>query len=144
MLQGVLSLVASRIWLTVLYHTADSQLSWRYFSEITAMHLTYPETAVTTLYAASTIFDRNAHLVPGIVRVTDVLWCAAGLSGQYRSSAISPPSSVYSIPFETQGRRRLERDLSLSLSLSIYIYEVLLCVEPSLDGQDNNQPRKPD
>jgi len=93
------------------------------------MHLTYPETAVTTLYAASTIFDRNAHLVPGIVRVTDVLWCAAGLSGQYRSSAISPPSSVYSIPFELVDRvggwDTGEEEIgegSLSLSLSLYIY----------------------
>jgi Glycosyl transferase family group 2 len=68
------------------------------------MHLAYPETASTTLYAAPIIFDRNAHLVPGIVKMADILWCAAGLSGQYRSSTICPPTSVYSIPLELADR----------------------------------------
>jgi len=62
------------------------------------MHLAYPETATTTLYSAPIIFDRNAHLVPAIVRVGDILWSAAGLSGLYRGSTIAPPTSVYSIP----------------------------------------------
>lgn len=62
------------------------------------MHVSYPETASTTLYSAPIIFDRNAHAVPAIVRVADVLWAAAGLSGLYRGSTISPPTSVYSVP----------------------------------------------
>jgi hypothetical protein len=62
------------------------------------MHLACPDSASTTLYTASIIFDRNAHQVPGIVCVADVLWCAVGLSGLYPGSTISPPTSVYSVP----------------------------------------------
>lgn len=68
------------------------------------MHLSHPETATTTLYAAPIVFDRNAHNVPAIVRVADVLWCAAGMSGLYRGSAIAPPTSVYSLPLELVDR----------------------------------------
>lgn len=84
--------------------TADSHLSSNYFALISTMHLAYPETATTTLYSAPIIFDRNAHLVPAIVRVADVLWCAAGLSGLYSTSSIRPPTSVYSIPLELADR----------------------------------------
>lgn len=62
------------------------------------MHLQYPETAPTTLYAAPILFDRNAHSVPAIVRVADILWSAAGMSGLYSGSSIAPPTSVYSVP----------------------------------------------
>lgn len=79
-------------------HAADSHLASSYFKNIHSMHHEYPETAGTTLYAAPIIFDRNAHLVPAIVRVADILWCAAGLSGLYPGSVISPPTSVYSLP----------------------------------------------
>jgi hypothetical protein len=68
------------------------------------MHLACPDSASTTLYTAPIIFDRNAHQVPGIVCVADVLWCAAGLSGLYPGSTISPPTSVYSIPLELADR----------------------------------------
>lgn len=68
------------------------------------MHLAYPETATTTLYSAPIIFDRNAHLVPPLVRIADVLWCAAGLSGLYSNSSIRPPTSVYSVPLELADR----------------------------------------
>ncbi|KAM4059661.1 glycosyl transferase family group 2 domain-containing protein [Hirsutella rhossiliensis] len=77
---------------------ADSHLSPKYFANITLMHLSHPETATTTLYAAPIVFDRNAHGVPAIVRVADILWCAAGISGLYRGSSIAPPTSVYSLP----------------------------------------------
>ncbi|PNY28161.1 Uncharacterized protein TCAP_01909 [Tolypocladium capitatum] len=83
---------------------ADSHLSPRYFASITSMHLSHPETAATTLYAAPIIFDRNAHNVPAIVRVADILWCAAGMSGLYRGSAIAPPTSVYSLPLQLVDR----------------------------------------
>ncbi|CAM1507034.1 Fc.00g066750.m01.CDS01 [Cosmosporella sp. VM-42] len=83
---------------------ADSHLSSDYFSLLTNMHLSYPETATTTLYAAPIIFDRNAHNVPALVRVADILWCAAGLSGLYRGSSIAPPTSVYSLPLELVDR----------------------------------------
>ncbi|CAK7219613.1 hypothetical protein SCUCBS95973_003874 [Sporothrix curviconia] len=83
---------------------ADSHLSLNYFSLVTRMHLAYPETATTTLYSAPIIFDRNAHNVPAIVRVADILWCAAGLSGLYRGSTIAPPTSVYSLPLQLVDR----------------------------------------
>ncbi|CAK7202791.1 hypothetical protein SEUCBS139899_005518 [Sporothrix eucalyptigena] len=83
---------------------ADSHLSSNYFSLVTRMHLAYPETATTTMYTAPIVFDRNAHSVPAIVRVADILWCAAGLSGLYRGSTIAPPTSVYSLPLQLVDR----------------------------------------
>lgn len=83
---------------------ADSHLSSDYFALITNMHLAYPETATTTVYSAPIIFDRNAHKVPALVRVADILWCAAGMSGLYRGSCIAPPTSVYSLPLELVDR----------------------------------------
>lgn len=77
---------------------ADSHLSSSYFEEITFMHLKYPETAPTTIYTPPIIFDRNAHLVPILVRVADIQWCAGGISGLYSGSWIGPPTSVYSLP----------------------------------------------
>jgi len=68
------------------------------------MHMAYPETATTTLYSAPIIFDRNAHNVPAIVRVADILWSAAGMSGLYKGSTIAPPTSVYSLPLELVDR----------------------------------------
>lgn len=68
------------------------------------MHMSYPETAATTLYAAPIIFDRNAHSVPSIVRVADIMWSAGGMSGLYRGSAIAPPTSVYSLSLELVDR----------------------------------------
>lgn len=64
------------------------------------MHLSHPETAPTTLYAAPIIFDRNAHSVPAIVRVADILWSAGGMSGLYHGSSIAPPTSVYSLSLD--------------------------------------------
>ncbi|KAI1329635.1 glycosyl transferase family group 2-domain-containing protein [Xylariaceae sp. FL0255] len=83
---------------------ADSHLSSNYFALLTSMHTSNPETATTTLYAAPIIFDRNAHEVPAIVRVADILWGAAGMSGLYRGSSIAPPTSVYSLPLELVDR----------------------------------------
>ncbi|CAH0049945.1 unnamed protein product [Clonostachys solani] len=79
---------------------ADSHLSRNYFAQLTDMHLSYPETAPTTLYSAPIIFDRNAHAVPAVVRVADILWTAGGMSGLYRGSTIAPPTSVYSMSLE--------------------------------------------
>ncbi|KAK4129339.1 hypothetical protein N657DRAFT_630249 [Parathielavia appendiculata] len=83
---------------------ADSHLSSNYFAQVTTMHMAYPDTATTTLYSAPIIFDRNAHNVPAIVRVADVLWSAAGMSGLYKGSSIAPPTSVYSLPLELVDR----------------------------------------
>ncbi|KAI1757297.1 glycosyl transferase family group 2-domain-containing protein [Xylaria castorea] len=83
---------------------ADSHLSSNYFALLTNMHTSNPETATTTLYAAPIIFDRNAHEVPALVRVADILWGAAGMSGLYRGSSIAPPTSVYSLPLQLVDR----------------------------------------
>ncbi|RFN46966.1 glycosyl transferase gt-a type structural fold protein [Fusarium flagelliforme] len=80
--------------------TADSHLSSNYFTILTNMHLSYSETALTTVYSAPIIFDRNAHSVPAVVRVADILWGAAGMSGLYPGSSIAPPTSVYSLPLD--------------------------------------------
>lgn len=61
------------------------------------MHQEHPQTAHSTVYVPPIIFDRNAHLVPSLVRVADVLWAGAGLSGHYHMSSICPPTSVYSL-----------------------------------------------
>ncbi|KXJ95445.1 glycosyl transferase family group 2-domain-containing protein [Microdochium bolleyi] len=92
--------MASRKDVVVTGIDADSHLSSNYFALLTNMHISNPETARTTLYAAPIIFDRNAHAVPAIVRVGDILWAAAGMSGLYGASTIAPPTSVYSLPLE--------------------------------------------
>ncbi|KAK0618445.1 glycosyl transferase family group 2-domain-containing protein [Bombardia bombarda] len=83
---------------------ADSHLSSNYFALVTTMHVAYPETANTTLYSAPIIFDRNAHNVPAVVRVADVMWSAAGMSGLYEGSTTAPPTSVYSLSLELVDR----------------------------------------
>lgn len=56
------------------------------------------------MYATPIVFDRNAHKVASLVRVADIAWSAAGMSGLYRGSAIAPPTSVYSLPLELVDR----------------------------------------
>ena len=77
---------------------ADTHLSANYFAELSAKHFEFSNTAETTIYAVPIIFDRNAHKVPALVRLSDIVWCAAGLSGLYPGSTIVIPTSVYSIP----------------------------------------------
>jgi hypothetical protein len=79
---------------------ADSLLSTNFFDNITRLHLAHPDTATTTMYCCPIIFDRNAHSVPAVVRVADILWSAGGISGLYKGSSIAPPTSVYSLPLE--------------------------------------------
>jgi len=62
------------------------------------MHLAYPDTAETIIYVPPIVFDRNAHTVPIIVRVADIFWGGAGLSGHLWWDPIRPPTSVYSLP----------------------------------------------
>lgn len=68
------------------------------------MHHSFPDTALSSLYAAPIVFDRNAHNVPALVRTADVLWCAAGMSGLYNGSVLAPPTSVYSLPLALADR----------------------------------------
>ncbi|KAL0474445.1 glycosyl transferase family group 2 domain-containing protein [Neurospora intermedia] len=83
---------------------ADSHLLANYFTLVTTMHVAHPRTATTTLYSAPIIFDRNAHNVPAIVRVADIMWSAAGMSGLHEGSYVAPPTSVYSLPLELVDR----------------------------------------
>ncbi|TAQ86661.1 hypothetical protein B7494_g5022 [Chlorociboria aeruginascens] len=83
---------------------ADSHLAANYFTLINGMHLSYPETSETTIYVPPIIFDRNAHVVPQIVRVADIVWAGAGLSNHYHGSSICPPTSVYSLPLSIVDR----------------------------------------
>ena len=82
----------------ILNHPADSHLSARHLTLITNMHLAYPTTNERTIYVPPFVFDRNAHAVPTMTRIADLLWCFAGLSGHYETSSIRPPTSVYSVP----------------------------------------------
>ncbi|KAF5017749.1 hypothetical protein F66182_10297 [Fusarium sp. NRRL 66182] len=42
--------------------------------------------------------------IDAVVRVADVIWCAAGMSGLYPGSSIAPPTSVYSLPLDLVDR----------------------------------------
>ena len=47
------------------------------------------------------IFDRNAHLIPRMVRVADLMWCGAGLScytSKPTRSTVAIPTAVYTLP----------------------------------------------
>ena len=60
--------------------------------------------SVTCLYMPPIVFDRNAHKVPPLVRMADLLWCGAALSGSYPGTSIAPPASVYSVPLALVNR----------------------------------------
>jgi hypothetical protein len=53
-----------------------------------------------TLYMPPIVFDRNAHLIPPLVRVADLLWCGAGLSmyeDKPGSNTVAIPTAVYTV-----------------------------------------------
>jgi hypothetical protein len=54
--------------------------------------------ASAAVYVCPIIFDRNAHQVPALVRVADILWGCAGLAGFLPGAPILIPTSVYSLP----------------------------------------------
>lgn len=54
-----------------------------------------------TLYMPPIIFDRNAHKVPRLVRMADLMWCGAGLSCYTRrptATTVAIPTAVYTVP----------------------------------------------
>lgn len=54
-----------------------------------------------TLYMPPIIFDRNAHQVPRLVRVADLMWCSAGLScfqPKPNPHGVGIPTAVYTLP----------------------------------------------
>lgn len=87
-----------------LSHLADTHLMPSYFEMISRMHSRYPATCQTSFYVPPIIFDRNMHKVPLGVRLADMLWCGAGLSGLHCSSRNCIPTSVYSLPLSLAER----------------------------------------
>jgi hypothetical protein len=54
-----------------------------------------------TLYMPPIVFDRNAHLVPQMVRVADLMWAGAGLScftSKPTQTTVAIPTAVYTVP----------------------------------------------
>lgn len=54
-----------------------------------------------TLYMPPIIFDRNAHLVPQMVRIADLMWSGAGLScytSKPTRTTVAIPTAVYTLP----------------------------------------------
>lgn len=82
----------------------DTHLLGTYYSLIQQRHLTLreqPDLGGITLYCAPIVFDRNAHLVPRLVRAADVGWSCSGLSCFKRPedyNGIVFPTSVYTLP----------------------------------------------
>jgi hypothetical protein len=74
-----------------------------YFRLVTLRHAhNRQQEALTdmTLYMPPIVFDRNAHLVPLLVRVADLMWCGAGLSCFQKNpgrSGIAIPTAVYTV-----------------------------------------------
>jgi hypothetical protein len=83
---------------------ADTHLQNNFFLLLTKYHRENRPESASTLYVAPIIFDRNAHSVNPLVRAADIFWCGAGLSGLYRTSPCSPPTSVYSIAMTLAGQ----------------------------------------
>ncbi|KIW99725.1 uncharacterized protein Z518_11138 [Rhinocladiella mackenziei CBS 650.93] len=83
---------------------SDTHLLSQYFETILTHHLrNRRERGLIdmTLYIPPIIFDRNAHLVPQLVRIADLMWCGAGLSCYNKSSSpttVAIPTAVYTVP----------------------------------------------
>ncbi|KUI55323.1 hypothetical protein VP1G_02674 [Cytospora mali] len=83
---------------------SDTHLLGTYYSLIQKRHLALrrqSDLAAATLYTAPIVFDRNAHLVPRLVRAADLGWSCAGLAcyklpEDYHGIAF--PTSVYTLP----------------------------------------------
>lgn len=77
---------------------ADTHLLSTYFDLVNRLHLAAPDDAAHTIFAPPMVFDRNSHKVPAFVRMTDLLWSSATMSGLFPGSVIGTPTSVYSVP----------------------------------------------
>jgi hypothetical protein len=76
---------------------SDTHLSSTFFCLITKFHKEAGPQAALTMYVVPIIFDRNSQDVNAFVRVADIFWSGAGLSGLYRGSPCAIPTSVYSL-----------------------------------------------
>ncbi|KAB8356635.1 hypothetical protein FH972_024212 [Carpinus fangiana] len=77
---------------------ADTHLMNNYFKQVNQTHLRSPDEANSTIFAPPIVFDRNSHKVPAFVRMADLLWSSATISGLFPGSVIGTPTSVYSVP----------------------------------------------
>jgi len=83
---------------------SDTHLLGDYFQIILRRHAHYRQRGDAidmTMYMPPIVFDRNAHLVPIMVRVADLMWCGAGLScfqSKPGRHGIAFPTAVYTIP----------------------------------------------
>ena len=76
----------------------DTHLSPDYFMLISRMvKVDSTERTNVSMYAPPVVFDRNARQVPLLVRIADLMWNAASLSGTYPGSTICIPTSSYSL-----------------------------------------------
>ncbi|OCT46515.1 sphingomyelinase family [Cladophialophora carrionii] len=93
-------------WSSVLVTVMDSDthLLSQYFETVVAHHLRHRKYRGMTdmsLYMPPIVFDRNAHLVPQLVRVADLMWAGAGLScftSKPTPTTIAIPTAVYTVP----------------------------------------------
>lgn len=89
----------SSIVITVI--DADTCLAQDYFQFVAERYTAAtPEDRAHMMFVVPIIFDRNAHDVPALCRVTDTMWAQAGLSCTYPTSDIKIPTSVYGISCE--------------------------------------------
>ncbi|KAG8810536.1 hypothetical protein FRC19_004455 [Serendipita sp. 401] len=77
---------------------ADTAFSSDYFLTAAVKYLLQtPETRERMMFVPPIIFDRNQADVPGITRITDIMWSAVGIGGIYPSSLVKVPTSAYSV-----------------------------------------------
>ena len=82
----------------------DTHLLSQYFETVLALHLRNQQAqglTDMTLYMPLIIFDRNAHRVPQLVRIADLMWAGAGLScftSKPTPTTVAIPTAVYTVP----------------------------------------------
>jgi len=85
------------------FFSGDTHLLSTYFEIIHRRHVINTSNGDVfdkTLYMPPIIFDRNAHQVPRLVRMADLMWCGAGLScfqTVSRKDTVAIPTSVYTL-----------------------------------------------
>lgn len=77
---------------------ADTAFASDYFLAAAVKYLlAVPEKRERMMFVPPIIFDRNQADVPGITRVTDIMWASVGIGGIYPSSLVKIPTSAYSV-----------------------------------------------
>lgn len=77
---------------------ADTAFASDYFLAAAVKYLlARPEKRERMMFVPPIIFDRNQADVPGITRITDIMWASVGIGGIYPSSLVKVPTSAYSV-----------------------------------------------